>query len=432
MGMLIEAFKRFGPAYLEKYQDSMLPGHKKALHDILACREGKFGKVGLACETCGLVEEMNGACRNRACVKCNGCRVREWIEKTKKRLPGVTYYHLVFTIPSELRDIARRNQKVFYQRMFWAVKETLFNYTDSQWIKGDIGFISFLHTWDTKLLFHPHLHVVVLGGYFGACGRFVKLDREQFIPNSVLSKKFKTCFLNSLRDDLKQNIPSPFWKQKWVVFTKRSFDSSESVIEYLGRYVKKLAISESRMVALTNDGVSFRYRQHKGRNEKPEKKIMFLPGEDFLRRYFQHVLPARFVRVRYNGLLHTAHNDFLEMLREEEGQMTPEEEIEPKPQKLCKECMLPLVTAYMLIPAFLRGSAKLQKGNVLYNIPGVPPDPQIHDYYEKNKNPAYNNLLEPIGFGCPSACVSKPRPPTACSTRPKPTAQQSVMPTKNK
>lgn len=279
-------------------------GHLKALSNFSNCRTEAYGKFVGACTTCGLVEESHGACRNRACPKCNNAGTSEWIEKAKARLPNTAYFHLVFTVPSELHPVARRNQKVFFEKLMHAVGKTLAAFGRSEkWVQGQIGALSFLHTWDSKLNFHPHVHVLALGGFLRENGEWVELKRKELFPARALSKRFKTVLLKSLREELGENIPSPFWKLPWVVYSKKTLPGSCAVLEYLGRYVKKIGIGASRIQRVDKHGVVIQYRHRLGR-ESHEWRPMNLSGEEFLRRYLQHVLPKGFVRIRYLGLLH--------------------------------------------------------------------------------------------------------------------------------
>jgi len=391
---LIEIFDRFGPKYLRQYGEDMPPSHKKALLNFNECRTETYGKVVLACTNCGLVEEKNGACRNRACVKCNNSRTQEWIDSAKRRLPKTDYYHLVFTVPTELHYIARKNQSVFYDKLMKAVGETLVAFGASpRWVQGQIGFMSVLHTWDSKLGFFPHVHVMMLGGFLNQEGEFERIQRKVVFPNNCLAKWFKTRLLNSLREELGEKIPSSFWKLAWVVYTKKNFASHHNVVEYLGRYIKRIGIGASRIVKVDKGGVVFKVRHRLNRHQS-EMREMSVSGEEFLRRYLQHILPKGFVRLRYYGLLHPYWGEALERIREEyEEKVIEETEVkeEQETETKCKVCELPLVTVAVIRPWFQRREKWGRKFSIHKRR-----DSELEN---KDGTPPHNLLLKPTTHG---------------------------------
>ena len=398
MNKLAQVFERFGTAYAFKYEDQMPIGHLKALKNISDCRTSSFGKWVGGCTSCGLVEEINGACRNRACPKCNNSRTDEWIAIQKERLPKTAYHHLVFSVPSELRVIARRNQRVFFQRLLWAVSETLiaFGQGDQQ-VHGQIGFMTVLHTWDSKMNFHPHVHVLMMSGYRDKLGQWVPVDRKHIFPNDALSIMYKTKFLKALRSDLDENIPSSFWELEWVVYTKKEFAGTTHVIEYLGRYVKRLGISSARILSVDKSGVEIKYR-HRNSRHNHEWRPMKLSGEEYLRRYLQHVLPKGFVRVRYYGLLNHHQADLLEGIRSQiDGVVKEVEEKEAmeKEERKCRICMLPLVTLINIVPAFFKARQKKAMKFYIYNR-------GEKELRTKDGSSAYNKLIEQTARGRPA------------------------------
>jgi hypothetical protein len=384
---LIEIFNRFGHKYLRKYEENMPKSHKKALLNFNDCRTETYGRIVLACENCGLVEEKNGACRNRACVKCNNSRTQEWIDTAKRRLPKTDYFHLVFTIPSELHYLARKNQAVFYDKLMKAVGETLVAFGASpRWVEGQIGFMTVLHTWDSKLGFFPHVHVMMMGGFLNQNGQYERIQRKVVFPNNCLAKRFKTILLKSLREELGEKIPSSFWKLAWVVYTKKNFASHYNVVEYLGRYIKRIGIGASRIVKVDKSGVVFKYR-HRLNRKQSEMREMSISGEEFLRRYLQHILPKGFVRLRYYGLLHPYWSEELEQIRIENGEKIVEEKEAQETETKCEVCELPLVTITKIPPWFIR---KGKRGRKFYNIKtrGPSNDKWMH-------HAAYNKVDQP-------------------------------------
>ena len=406
MNKLAQVFQRFGRAYALKYGERMPIGHLKALKNIEDCRTFAYGKWVGACTSCGEVEEINGACRNRACPKCNNSRTAEWVEAQKARLPKTAYHHLVFSVPSELRDIARRNQKVFFKRLLWAVSETLlaFGRGDRQ-VHGRIGFLSVLHTWDSKLNFHPHVHVLMMSGYLDEKGEWVPVERKHIFPNDALSSMYKTKLLKALRSDLGENIPSSFHKLEWVVYTKKEFAGSAHVLEYLGAYVKRMGISSSRILSVSKQGVELKFRHRLSRHSH-EWRPMTLSGEEFLRRYLQHVLPKGFVRVRYYGLMNPHQSDSLAMVKakiegvEKEKEETKEEEHLPRQ---CGVCMLPMLTLVNLVPPFFKARQKKAMKFYIYNR---------DEAMNKNNgdNAAHNKLIDPTAPAVTALAYARPAP----------------------
>jgi len=388
---LIDAFTRFAPKYLEKYLDKMPPRHHKALVNFEECRTLKYGLLETACPSCGIVETKRGACRNRACPKCNNSRTEEWIEAAKARLPNVPYFHMVFTVPTELHYIARKNQTVFYDKLMKAVGETLTAFGKSEkWVHGKIGFMTVLHTWDSKLRFHPHVHVLMLGGYQDSTGTFVPIERVNVFPTHALSCRYKTVLLKSLRAELDEKIPSNFWKLPWVVYTKKAFPGTSDVISYLGRYIKRIGIGASRIEKVDKHGVVFRYRHRLNRGES-EYRQMRLSGEEFMGRYLQHVLPQGFVRLRYYGLLHTTNTVELEKIKDEyEEEEIETEKLEPS---ACKVCAVEMVKVREILPWWAKAR---KKGWKFYLYKGV-------DEKESRETtcgaPPYNKLFKPTSSG---------------------------------
>jgi Putative transposase/Transposase zinc-binding domain len=414
---LIEAFTRFAPKYLAKFGADMPRSHRKALLNFKECRTEKYGLLEEACPSCGLVETKRGACRNRACPKCNNSRTEEWIETAKKRLPNVPYFHLVFTVPSELHFIARKNQSIFYDKLMKAVGETLTAFGASpQWVQGQIGFMSVLHTWDSKLNYFPHVHVLMLGGFRDPAGKFVPIQRETVFPTHCLSKRFKTVLLKSLRDELGENIPSKFWKLAWVVYNKKTFPGTQDVIAYLGRYIKRIGIGASRIEKVDKHGVRFRYR-HLMAQGKSEFRPMTLSGEEFMRRYLQHILPKGFVRLRYFGLLHTRYAPELEQIKRGNGEEITEE-VESTPND-CTVCAVPKVVVKEIRPWW---EGRKKKGWKFYIFKGaMKPAAQnwVHtgsvNSSRSLRAPPSNNLFERSADG---RHESRLRDPRAGSPRP--------------
>jgi hypothetical protein len=402
MNRLVDVFSRFAGKYLLKFRDEMRVGHLKALANFSQCRTEVYGKFTSACTGCGLVEESHGACRNRACPKCNSVGTAEWIAKAKARLPNTSYYHMVFTVPSELRPIAHRHPKVFYEKLMAAVGETLTAFSDSEkWVMGQTGFITFLHTWDSQLRLHPHVHVLAMGGYLNSAGEWVAVSRKELFPTHALSSRFRTTFLKSLRAVLNENIPSRFWKLAWVVYMKEVFPGTRDVIEYLGRYVKKIGIGASRLTRVDKHGVILQYRHRLGKDSH-EMRNLHLSGEEFMGRYLQHVLPKGFVRIRYLGLLHSHGADLLESVR---AQVASTHEVceKERPELRCLECRGEIVEIARVLPTFFR-ARKRKGGNSIYNRE------EKRSTESTGGTPPYNQLIEPTARGRHAFRVAKVAP----------------------
>ena len=259
-----------------------------------------------------------------------------------------------------------------------------------KWVQGQIGFMTVLHTWDSKLRYFPHVHVMMLGGFLNQEGEFEKIQRKVVFPNNCLAKRFKTVFLKSLREDFGEKIPSSFWKLAWVVHTKKNFASHHNVVEYLGRYIKRIGIGASRIVRVDKGGVVFKYR-HRLNREQSEMRDMSVSGEEFLRRYLQHILPKGFVRLRYYGLLHPYWAEELERIKEGNGEEAEEKNEADKTETRCEVCELPLVTVAKIPPWFQRRG---KRGRKFYMYKAS----EANRAKEKQE-PAHNKLIEPIALG---------------------------------
>ncbi len=293
----------------------------RAMRAIETCRTATQGGHVDECEHCGTKLISYNSCRNRHCPKCQFLKKERWIEDRAKDLLPIPYFHVVFTIPDLLNPLVLRNQEVLYNLLFKAVSETLLELSeDPKRLGAEIGFISILHTWGQNLMEHPHIHNVVAGGGLTPGGRKWKsCNKGFFLPVKVMSKLFRGKFIASLKKLRDQNElvypgiigplaqPTAFntliadlYKKKWVVYCKPPFDGTRGVLEYLGRYTHRIAISNHRIVKLEDDTVSFRWRDYADNNKS---KIMTVEAFEFIRRFLLHVLPDRFVKIRHYGLL---------------------------------------------------------------------------------------------------------------------------------
>ncbi len=275
---------------------------QKTLRALAQCRTAALGGHTDACTECGTVQLSYNSCRNRHCPKCQGHKREEWIQKRQADLLPCTYYHVVFTLPQQINPLAMHQPKVVYDALFTSAWATLNQFGSREGLQ--LGMIAVLHTWGQNLSLHPHLHCIVAGGGVDEQGNWKQqLRSDKFLfPVKALSKVYRAKYVQQLRSkgiEDKALIESLFANQ-WVVYAKRPFGGPKQVIEYLGRYTHKVAISNHRIRQVDEHEVSFSYKDYKagGTAEK-----MTLSNQEFARRFAQHILPLRFVRIRHYGIV---------------------------------------------------------------------------------------------------------------------------------
>ena len=314
-----EIFRQHGLAYRQSHRLSRQD--LRVMRAIEVCRTTVLGGHRDQCDHCGHVEISYNSCRNRHCPKCQTLRKEKWIEARSQDLLPIPYFHVVFTLPSELNPLVSMNRKVLYDLVFRSVSETLTQLAmDPKHLGAAIGGIGILHTGGQNLMDHPHIHCIVTGGGLSSDkGRWVSCRKGFFIPVRVLSALFKGKFLGLLKRCFQSNDlvfpgrighlkpPEDFerfrnqlYHKKWVVYCKPPFDGVQGVLQYLGRYTHRIAISNNRLLDIRNGEVSFLWRDYADQNRQ---KIMTLHAEEFIRRFLLHVLPPRYVRIRHFGLL---------------------------------------------------------------------------------------------------------------------------------
>jgi hypothetical protein len=314
-----DIFRSYGPAYREAHQ---LPyNHLRVMRAIEVCRTAVLGGHKDRCDNCGHIEISYNSCRNRHCPKCQTLRKEKWIEARSEDLLPIQYFHVVFTIPSELNPLVLMNQKVMYDLLFRSVSETLMELAyDQKHLGAQIGATGILHTWGQNLMDHPHIHCIVTGGGLSPDGsRWVSSHKGFFLPVKVMSALFRGKFLDHLKQCfIKGDLVFPgsishlkepgdfdifrkqFYKKEWVVYCKPPFDGPQGVLQYLGRYTHRIAISNNRILTDRDGNVSFLWRDYADDNRQ---KTMTLKADEFIRRFLLHVLPSRYVRIRHFGLL---------------------------------------------------------------------------------------------------------------------------------
>lgn len=309
-----EIIKKYGKEYKEKHK--IMPHIAKAMGAIEKCRTAELGGHIEVCDNCGHEKISYNSCRNRHCPKCQSIAREKWIYKREQELLNVKYFHVVFTIPSEIYLIAKQNEVKVYKILFKAVAETLEELAkDKKYLGAEIGFMEVLHTWGQTLVYHPHIHVIVPAGGIDKIGRWKESKKKFFIPVKVLSRKFRGKFLYYLKqeeleyygenkylenrenfDELMANM----YRKEWVTYCKKPFKEPKSVIKYLGRYTHRVAISNERILKEEKGEVTFRYRDYK---DNKKIKEMTIKAEEFIRRFLLHILPPRFMKIRHYGLL---------------------------------------------------------------------------------------------------------------------------------
>ena len=303
---------------IEKYykEHQVIGYKKKVMKDIKECKTEEMGAHKYVCDECGYEEIAYNSCKNRHCPNCQIGKKLKWIEARKEEVLNIKYYHIVFTIPQELYSIALQNQSKIYKILFKASAETLQELArDEKYLGGEIGFFSILHTWGQNLMYHPHVHLVVTGGGLTKIGKWVEKEEDFFIPVKVMSRKFRGKFLKYLREEKIEfygsikDLENPanynkliqkMYEKEWVVYCKEPFKNANCVIQYLGRYTHRVAISNERIVKVTEETVKFKWRDYKDNNKMKEMTISI---EEFIRRYLLHILPPNFMKIRYYGIL---------------------------------------------------------------------------------------------------------------------------------
>jgi len=301
-----DVFEKYGEDYCRIH--SVSPEQGKVLRAITNCRTAKLGGHIDACLSCGYAKPSYNSCRNRHCPKCQAFSKERWIENQKYDLLNIGYFHVVFTVPSELNMLIYRHHKTMYGLMFRAVAETLQELAaDKKYLGASIGFTSVLHTWGQNLMFHPHIHCIVPAGGLTKTLQWRNSRKKFFLPVKVLSRKFRGKFLAMLKQEEpelllenNQSLLDICYSKEWVVYCKPPFKDASCVVEYLGRYTHRVAISNNRILSVEDGKVLFKWRDYKGNNQW---KVMTLTAEEFIRRFLMHVLPKGFMKIRHYGIL---------------------------------------------------------------------------------------------------------------------------------
>jgi Putative transposase/Transposase zinc-binding domain len=321
-----DIFRAAGPAYRATHAGHLSLHQLKAMSAIEHCRTAALGGHVEACEDCGHRRIAYNSCRNRHCPKCQGAAARTWLAEREADLLPVGYFHVVFSIPAEVADIAFHNRAAVYDLLFHAASETMLTIAaDRHHLGARIGITAVLHTWGSALTHHPHVHMIVPGGGISLDGtRWVSSRPAFLLPVRVLSKLFRRLFLTRLLElhatgalaffgdhaGLREEraflrLIAQLRKKNWVVYARPPFGGPEAVLAYLSRYTHRVAISNRRLISLDESGVTFRYKDYR-RDGAERYRTMTISTGEFIRRFMLHVLPKGFHRIRHYGLLASA------------------------------------------------------------------------------------------------------------------------------
>jgi hypothetical protein len=300
---IADVFRRFADDYLSAHGATILPSHRRAIADILACRTEALGGHLWRCDHCSAEVYSYHSCKNRSCPKCHADQTEGWLASRKAEVLPCPYFHVTITVPEELRDALRSNQKDCYTLLIKAAAEAIIELArDSRFVGATVGVLAVLHTWTQQLVYHPHVHCLVTGGGVSDDGRQWHPARNGFlVPFEALAKlvcgKLRAA-LSKRRPDL--IFPEAPWSKRWVVHCTAWGEGDEAVLRYLARYVFRVAITNSRIVGLDESGVTLRHK-HRASNRW---RTIQLSGHEFMRRFLQHVLPKGLHKIRYYGLWH--------------------------------------------------------------------------------------------------------------------------------
>jgi len=375
----------FGPAWRDANAGHISRGQLKAMSAIVRCRSAALGAHVLQCSGCAGQQIAYNSCRNRHCPKCQGSAAHRWMEARQTELLPVEYFHVVFTLPPLIGDIAYQNKAVIYNILFNAASQTLLTIgKDPKRLGAKLGVTAVLHTWGSAMTHHPHLHCIVPGGGISKEGkRWVSCRKGFFLPVRVLSRLFRRLFLEQLHEahrngelsfygkhtDLEERKTFdrylvPVQQIDWVVYAKKPFDGPEHVLRYLSRYTHRIAIANSRLLRADENTVSFKWKDYRQKGKQCYKS-MTLQTDEFIRRFLMHVLPEGFHRIRHYGMLSNKKRaQELPLAREyllveppvdEDSQTT-----EDKPVFVCRECGEPMIIIRLLARQYKARAPPLQ------------------------------------------------------------------------
>ena len=313
-----DIFRHFYPAYLESCSPS--PEQAKVARNILNCKTGAYGANVSVCEDCGAVQIHYNSCRNRCCPMCQAVPKEMWMDARREDVLDAPYFHLVFTVPDILNSVIYSNQKLLYDTLYHAASATIQELTsDPKHLGASVGYICILLTWGSEMNFHPHIHTILLGGGLTPKNEWKDNGTEFFLPIWAISRVFRGKYMDELKnlwntDQLEfhgtaekyrnhyafKKLIDSCYDIEWVPYCKKTFNGAQSVIDYLGKYTHRIAISNHRIIHMDNENVTFSVKDYR---KEGQWKELTLSGIEFIRRFLMHVPPRRFVRIRHYGLL---------------------------------------------------------------------------------------------------------------------------------
>ena len=298
-----DVFRRFAADYLSAHGASMLPSHQRAIEDILNCRTAALGGQVWRCDTCNIEMFSYHSCNNRSCPKCHTAQIQKWLEHRQAEMLPVPYFHITVTVPAELREVLRANQRDGYGVLMQASAAAIIELArDPRYVGGTVAVLAVLHTWTQQLNLHPHVHCLVSGGGIsGDANTWHSARRKFLLPVKALAKLVRGKFralLRRKRPDLV--IADAIWRVPWILHVTAWGNGEQAVLDYLARYVFRIALTNARILGLDEKTVTIQYKDRKTGHARTCR----LSGEEFMRRFLQHVLPRGFHKVRYFGLWH--------------------------------------------------------------------------------------------------------------------------------
>jgi hypothetical protein len=355
-----DVFRQVEQEFFAAWGHTLSRQQRRAFRDIRACRTAALGYHLRRCDSCEKESIAYNSCRSRSCPKCQSSARDKWLAGQARHLLPVQYSHVVFTLPHALSQLALQNPKLVYDLLFRAVRETLLTIAaDPTRLGAHVGFLAVLHTWNQKMLHHPHLHCLVpAGGLSMDRSRWIACRKRFFLPSAVLASRFRNRFLKLLaacyrrkqfeltgelqtlrRPEAFDRLCSSLKHKKWVVYAKRPFGGPEQVLKYLARYTHRIAIANGRLVSFADGQVTFRWRDSANGNAQ---KIMTVDAVEFSRRFLLHVLPAGFVKIRHFGFLANANRRaYLPLCRSllaQSEQVVPQLLTDPQTRAVERKC----------------------------------------------------------------------------------------------
>ncbi|MEA3226485.1 MAG: transposase [Planctomycetota bacterium] len=298
-----DIFRAFADPYIERFGECILPSHRRAISDITGCMTEAMGGGRYYCNDCSEDFWSFHGCRNRSCPKCHGRQIVTWMNKREAEMLPCNYFHVVATVPGELRDLFLKHQKILYGILIKASAIALCELAkDKRYIGAEPGIMAVLHTWTAQMHLHPHVHMLVTGGGVNKDGKtWHEAANDFLVPVKKLSPMISQRFADTLKKeapDLFDQIPGKVWKKEWCSFCKPFGRERDAVVRYLARYVFRIAITSNRIVSMDETHVTYKYKE----NNTGDWKMERLSGVEFIRRYLLHVLPKGLHKVRYYGL----------------------------------------------------------------------------------------------------------------------------------